>query len=79
MLGVESIEPNSKNYFELYDLVFFPDYREGMLVLGGKMKKDHPTLLGDVKSLCSLAKRLYIKIVRVNSSVEKEIWSLVFH
>ena len=43
-LGVESIEPNSKNYFGIYDLLFHADYQEGYAYLESELEKGNPSL-----------------------------------
>lgn len=43
-LGVSSIEPNSKNYFGIYDLLFYPDYQEGHAYLESELEKGKPSL-----------------------------------
>lgn len=43
-LGVNSIEPNSKNYFGIYDLLFYPDYQEGHAYFERELEKGIPSL-----------------------------------
>lgn len=43
-MGIESIEPNSKNYFGLYELRYYPDYREGHAYFERELEKGAPSL-----------------------------------
>lgn len=43
-LNIDSVEPNSKNYFGIYDLRFYPDYQEGYAYLERELEKGNPSL-----------------------------------
>lgn len=43
-LDIESIEANSKNYFGIYDLRFYPDYQEGYAYFERELEKGVPSL-----------------------------------
>jgi len=43
-LGIESIEPTSNNYFGIYELRYYPDYREGHAYFERELEKGAPSL-----------------------------------
>lgn len=43
-LDVRNIEPSSKNYFGIYDLLFYPDYQEGHAYFERELEKGVPSL-----------------------------------
>ncbi len=43
-LHIDSIEPNSKNYFGIYDLRFYPDYQTGYAYFEKELEKGIPSL-----------------------------------
>lgn len=43
-LNIDSIEPNSKNYFGIYDLRFYPDYQTGYTYFEKELEKGTPSL-----------------------------------
>ncbi|MDE6202675.1 MAG: tetratricopeptide repeat protein [Lachnospiraceae bacterium] len=43
-LKIDSIEPNSKNYFGIYDLRFYPDYQTGYAYFEKELEKGTPSL-----------------------------------
>ena len=38
-LGIESIEPNSKNYFGIYELLYYDNYQEGYAFFEKELEK----------------------------------------
>lgn len=43
-LKIDDIEPNSKNYFGIYDLRFYPDYQTGYAYFEKELEKGAPSL-----------------------------------
>ncbi len=43
-LEIESVEPTSKNYFDIYDLRFYPDYQEGYAYFERELERGVPSL-----------------------------------
>ena len=43
-LGIESIEPNSKNYFGIYELLYYDNYQEGYAFFEKELEKGTPSL-----------------------------------
>lgn len=43
-LGIDSIEPSSKNYFGIYDLRFYTDYQEGYAFFERELENANPSL-----------------------------------
>ncbi len=43
-LEIDSIEPNSKNYFGIYDLLYYDDYQEGYAYFERELEKGTPSL-----------------------------------
>lgn len=43
-LEIESIEPTSENYFDIYDLRFYPDYQEGYAYFERELERGVPSL-----------------------------------
>ena len=43
-LGIESIEPNSKNYFGIYELLSYDNYQEGYAFFEKELEKGTPSL-----------------------------------
>lgn len=43
-LGIDNVEPTSKNYFDIYDLRFYPDYQEGYAYFERELERGVPSL-----------------------------------